>query len=206
VARSSSHDEIFFVSIERPARPQPGDPIPDAWKVPLVGDPVRASAIDGWNFVVDLTPPAEHFDWQGHLNNSTAVKLLESSRILYITEGLGREVRRSMWETAVVVVRELHVSYESEGFPGEQYRCGVRAASRTEKAFVIEQELVERTNGRVLLQAWVVMLVVGRDEGRAVAIPDWYWERMEQLEGHAIPTDPPAPRRPWGPPRVADGQ
>jgi len=188
-----------------PEARQPGDPVPDAWRVPLVGLPVRVDGaatgvLAGFSCIVDLTPPDDFFDWQGHLNNAFAAKLLESARVTYLGEGVGAEFRRRLWESAFLVVRELHVSYETEGFPDDEYRCGIRVASRTEKSFTIEQVLIDRATQRVIVRAWLVMLIVGRDTERVIPIPDWYWQRVEQLEGRAIPPDTAAPRRRWGPP------
>jgi acyl-CoA thioesterase FadM len=151
-----------------------------------------------YRFVIDSQTSAEHFDWQGHLNNTAAAKLLEDARRLYVVDGLGREYAQRLWDSVTVVVRELHVSYETQGYPEERFRCGARTVSRTDKSYVVEQRLEEATTGRVVVQAWAVMLVAAKDAARAVASPDWFWTRVEEFEGQVMPARP-RDRRPWGP-------
>ena len=145
---------------------------------------------DRWRFVVPVVARESFFDWQTHLNNSAAVKLLENARIYYITDGLGDDVRVRIADESVMAVRELHVVYESEGMPHEQFVCAVRAASRTAKAFTLDQELREAETGRVIVRATVVMLMVDPKTGRVVDIPDWFWDPVERLEGRVIPVAP----------------
>lgn len=156
------------------------------------------SAPDGFRFVVEAATGPEHFDRQNHLNNVAALDLLQSARVKYVTDGLRSDELRARWLEHIVVVRELHVRYESEGFPHQSFRVGVRAVSRTDKAYVLDQILVEAATGRTVVQAWVVMQFVGRETGRVVQIPEWFWSQMEQMEARSMPPVTRA-REPWGP-------
>jgi acyl-CoA thioesterase FadM len=157
------------------------------------------STLADYRFVIASRTSAEHFDWQGHLNNSAAAKLLEDARRFYMVDGLGKDITFRLRDEFTTVVRELHVSYETQGYPHEHFRCGARIVSRTDKAYVFEERLEEATSGRLIVQAWTVMLLASKDGTHAVPIPDWFWSRVEEFEGRSIPPKP-RDRTPWGPP------
>ncbi len=100
-------------------------------------------------------------------------------------------------DALVVAAKEVHVLYESEGFPDESFVGGMRYVRREGKASVLEERLVEATTGRPVARAWVVQLLV--QDGSVVDWPDLYFVRVAEIEGREIPVEP---RRhtPWGPP------
>ena len=75
---------------------------------------------DGYRFVVPVVPIEGDFDAQGHLNNAATVRLFNDLRIAYVQGEVGFEwVELLRRDTIVVAAKEVHVLYESEGFPGE---------------------------------------------------------------------------------------
>ncbi len=153
---------------------------------------------DGYRFVVPVPTTPIDFDSQGHLNNAAVARLLNDMRVAYVHGRVGawwgEEIRRGGY---VVAARELHVLYESEGFPGEQFTGAMRYVRREGKAAVLEQRLVESRTGRALARAWVVQLLV--QQGTVVEWPERYFEVVAEIEGRPIE------RRPrtavaWGPP------
>jgi acyl-CoA thioesterase FadM len=119
-------------------------------------------------------------------------------RMAYVAARLApdwpRYVRRG---DLAVVVRELHVAFESEGWMSERYVGGTRISQHRGKAGVHEQRLVEAETGRPLARAWLVQLLVAKDG--VIDWPDWYWEKIAEVEGvPALTADP--VRTPWGPP------
>jgi acyl-CoA thioesterase FadM len=97
-----------------------------------------------------------------------------------------------------VVVRELHVQYESEGWMHDHYVGGIRWAERRGKAGLVEERLVEATTGRPLARAWVVQLFIA--QSGVAAFPDWFWEMIAAVEGGSVAESDGASRAPWGPP------
>jgi len=97
-----------------------------------------------------------------------------------------------------VVVRELHVRYDSEGWTHERYVGGTRVVQQRGKAAILEQALVEREEGRPLAHEWLVQLLVGSD-GKVTDWPDWYWEMIAAVEGRPVAVSTDAARTPWGP-------
>ena len=106
----------------------------------------------GYRVLFDVEPVPEDADeYQDHLNNSAAVRMFNELRMAYVAARLApdwpRHVRRS---GLTVVVRELHVVYDSEGWMHERYVGAMRISQRRGKAGVVEQALVDAGTGRSL--------------------------------------------------------
>ena len=118
---------------------------------------------EGFRFVVPVVPEPVDFDAQGHLNNAAIVRIFNDLRIAYVQERLGDRWREHLRaEGLVVVAREVHVLYESEGRPDEEYVGAMRYVRREGRAAIIEQRLIEASGARVA-RAWVVQLLARRE-------------------------------------------
>jgi acyl-CoA thioesterase FadM len=153
----------------------------------------------GYRVVEPVVPIDDDYDRQGHLNNAAIVRMFNDMRIAYVFGHVG-----SWWgdeigaQGYVVAARELHVLYESEGLPGEQYVGGMKYVRREGKAAVLEQRIVEADTGRAVARAWVVQLLVQR--GTVVEWPDRFFAVVATIEGRDIPARPRGEVKPWGPP------
>lgn len=155
--------------------------------------------VDGYSWCAPIEVRADDYDSQGHLNNAAIARHLNDLRVAYIRACIG-----AMWgdwlreHAAVVAAREVHISYVSEGRPGEAFVGATRIRRRDGKAVIVEQRIVEATTGRVVADAWIVQLLV-----RGGAVVDWppvYLERAAAAEGRPIPERDATPRQPFGPP------
>lgn len=156
-------------------------------------------ARDGYRFCTTLTSTADDFDQQGHLNNVAAVRYFQDLRIAYVMARLAPRWTGHLRDGGLVLVaRELHVLYESEGMPGERFVGAARVRIRQGKAGIMEERLVEVGTGRAVARAWVVQLVVR--SGRVVEYPDWYWDLLATAEGEPVREAGTGARVPWGPP------
>jgi acyl-CoA thioesterase FadM len=179
----------------------------DFWPVQGIeqGEPQPSAGVDalraeGFRMVFDVEPIAgDQDEHQDHLSNIGVVRMFNDLRVAYVAARLApdwpRFVRR---EGRTVVVRELHVQYESEGWMHDRYVGGIRWAERRGKASLLEQRLVEATTARPLARAWVVQLFVAQTG--VEAFPDWLWEMIAEVEGGPVPVSDGASRAPWGPP------
>jgi acyl-CoA thioesterase FadM len=157
----------------------------------------RALHDEGYGFVTPIDPQPSDFDAQGHLNNASIGRIFNDVRIAYIQRHLGERWRDFLRaEGIVVVAREVHLLYESEGLPSEEYVGAMRYVRREGRAAIIEERLIEATTGRAVARAWVVQLLV-RD-GEVAEWPDFYFAVVAEAEGHAIEQRP-SVRREWGP-------
>ena len=153
---------------------------------------------DGYRFVVPVVPIESDFDAQGHLNNAATVRLFNDLRIAYVQGEVGFEwVELLRRDTIVVAAKEVHVLYESEGFPGESFVGAMRYVRREGKASILEERIVEATTARPVARAWVVQLLV--QDGAVIDWPDIYFARVAEIDGRETPREL---RRhtPWGPP------
>ena len=169
---------------------------------PLGG--AAALAADGYRFVVPVETAASDFDAQGHLNNAATVRLFNDLRVAYVRGEVGDAwVELLRRDRLVVAAREVHVLYESEGLPDEEFVGALRYVRREGKAAVLEQRLVEAATARAVARAWVVQLLV--QDGRVVDWPDSYFSRVAAIDGREIPTGPRRPPSDWGPPESPPG-
>jgi acyl-CoA thioesterase FadM len=155
---------------------------------------------EGYRFVQPVAPAANDFDAQGHLNNASTVRLFNDLRVAYVRDEVGdvwiEMLRR---DRLVVAAREVHVLYESEGRPGEEFVGALRYLKREGKAALLEQRLVEAATARPVARAWVLQLLV--QDGNVVDWPDAYFARVTEIEGREIPVGPRRPSSAWGPPQ-----
>ncbi|HEY7137918.1 MAG TPA: thioesterase family protein [Acidimicrobiia bacterium] len=164
-----------------------------------LGDGMAVLSDDGYSFVSPIDTLEDDFDAQGHLNNVAAVRYFQDLRIGYVMTRLApRWTEHLRDERLVLVARELHVLYETEGMPGESFVGAARVRTRQGRAGIMEERIVEARTGRPVARAWVVQLLV-RD-GRVVDYPDWYWELLERSEGAPVHLVERSARAPWGPP------
>ena len=76
------------------------------------------------------------------------MRIFNDIRIAYIYEQIGDRWREHLAaEQLVVVAAEVHVLYESEGLPGEEYVGAMRYVRREGRAAIIEQRLIEADRG-----------------------------------------------------------
>jgi acyl-CoA thioesterase FadM len=164
-------------------------PAPSAGAAALLGE--------GFRFVVAVEPGPSDFDRQGHLNNAAIVRIFNDLRVAYVQDRVDIRWREHLGaERLVVVAREVHVLYESEGLPGEEYVGAMRYVRREGRAAIIEHCLTEASAARAIARAWVVQLLV-RDGG-VVDWPEFYFGLVAEVEGAPIEQRP-GFRRPWGP-------
>jgi acyl-CoA thioesterase FadM len=176
-----------------PVGVRPGPVLPSAG--------VDALRADGYAVVFDVDPiDADRDEWQDHLNNRAVVRMMNELRMAYVAARLTPEWPRFLRRGgSMVVVREIHVRYDREGWMHERYVGGMRIAQRRGKAAIVEHALAAAESGERIAAAWLVQLLVGPD-GRVTDWPDWYWEMVAAVEGAPVPVVDAAPRVPWGPP------
>ena len=162
---------------------------------------MAALRADGYTVVFDVDPvEADRDEYQDHLNNTAAVRMFNELRTAYVAAHLApRWPKFLRHEGMTVVVRELHVLYEREGWMHERYVGATRYRERRGKAAIVEQCLVEKSSAAPLARAWILQLLVGSD-GRATEWPEWFWTMVHDLQGAVVPTIADAHRLPWGPP------
>jgi acyl-CoA thioesterase FadM len=96
-----------------------------------------------------------------------------------------------VWHQPVVPqVREILTRFDAEVNGGAEIECATRVVSRSRRAFVMEQELVERQSSTVAATCRSVHVTVGNSG--AVEIPDHLWAAIERRDGGPILNDVPS--------------
>jgi acyl-CoA thioesterase FadM len=158
---------------------------------------VPIDTLEEYRFVTVVVPRESDYDAQGHLNNASIVRIFNDVRVDYVRDAIGPSwVETLSRDRLVVAAKEVHVVYESEGLPGEEYFGAMRYVRREGKAAVLEQVLTEQLSSRVIARAWVVQLLVC--DGVVVEWPSSYFDRVREIEGRIIERRA-RPDRPWGP-------
>ncbi len=174
----------------------------DTSPYPEAVDPAAVDEIappPGYRFVIAAPVGPSDFDAQGHLNNAAIVAIFNNTRMIYVPTRIGPRWTNYLKPAGVVVVaKELHVRYESEGMPTDELLSAVRMKERRGRATIVEQQLLARADRRVIASAWIVQLLV--KDGAAIEWPEWYWGLLEEGEGHPFPPGPSLPRVEWGAP------
>ncbi|MEX0663151.1 MAG: thioesterase family protein [Acidimicrobiia bacterium] len=168
------------------------------------GDPQPSAGVDtlraeGFTTIFDVIPePDDADEFQDHLNNTAAVRMFNDLRIAYVAARFAPEWPRYVRRQGLtLVVRELHVSYDSEGWMHERYVGATRVDQRRGKSLILDQWLVHATSGRSLARAWVLQLLVGTD-GKVIEFPERYFELAEAAQGAPVAVVQ-AARTEWGP-------
>jgi acyl-CoA thioesterase FadM len=135
---------------------------------------------DDPRFVVDIVAPdAGH---GRHVANQAIDEIFFDTRNDYL-RGLGVD---DIWTRQVQPqIREALIRFDSEVMPGDQLRCAVWVASRSRRAFVIEQTLAT-AQGRMVATCRSVWVGVDTLHGGAAAVPDDLWAAIEIFEGRQI--------------------
>ena len=163
----------------------------------------RAAAMlasDGYRFIQAVPARRRDFDQQDHLNNAAIVRFFNDLRVAYVHDRVGAwwpEMIRT--RGYVIAARELHVQYESEGRPGEEFVGAMKYVRREGKAAILEERILEQDSGRAIARAWVVQLLV--QSGAVVEWPEEYFDAVAAIEDHAIEVRPRPPVGVFGPPQ-----
>lgn len=117
-----------------------------------------------------------------HVHNLGIEEIFFTARNEYLG-GLDVE---DLWHQPVVPqLRELLTRFEAEVAQGTTLECTTMVTSRSRRAFVMEQTLVDAADATVMATCRSVQVTVAA--GAAVEIPDALWHAVEARNGGPIP-------------------
>lgn len=153
--------------------------------------------LDGYAFTSDLALLDGDLDVQGHLNNVAVYRLFQELRVGYVQQRLAPG-RLDIYDDVVVVTADAHVSYLSQGLPGEAYAGGAGIVARNDNAYCYDEVIVAVSDRRVIARARVVELWVSRSTGRVIPLSSAFLERLDATEPRPVPVGTlPLPRITW---------
>jgi acyl-CoA thioesterase FadM len=117
-------------------------------------------------------------DSEFHLSNLEIERVFFQGRNLYFDQ-LPVE---DLWRRRVTPqIRESLTRFEREVEVGTPLKCSSHVVSRSNRAFVMEQELCDHASNLVAT-CRSVHVSVDAEAGAAVALPNWLWSAVLEME------------------------
>jgi acyl-CoA thioesterase FadM len=82
--------------------------------------------------------------------------------------------------------RRVTTLVETESFPGQLLKRGIRTVSRTRRSFTLEAAIWDATDDHLITTTEIVTVCVDRATGKAIEPTERLWSGIERLEGHPI--------------------
>ncbi|MFO1464726.1 MAG: thioesterase family protein [bacterium] len=142
----------------------------------------------GWNTQTELQVRFADVDMMGHLNNAKYVTYLEQGRIAYFQKFPELDFTAGSLEARdSVIVASLKVDFRSPAYMNETILVFLRTRELKRSSFVIEYEMREKADGRLVATAETVMVYFDYRAQKSKEIPDSLRKTFEAVEGKAFP-------------------
>ncbi|MEP0805793.1 MAG: acyl-CoA thioesterase [Chloroflexota bacterium] len=135
-----------------------------------------------FNFYHPIEVRYGDLDPQGHVNNAKHLTYFEQGRIAYMIE-LGLFTKDQSFMEIGVILADVHITYHEPVYFGQKIKVGVHAAKLGNKSMTWEQNVVDAETGRVLSKGEVVMVTYDYRQGKTIAIPHEWREKIKAFEG-----------------------
>jgi acyl-CoA thioesterase FadM len=86
----------------------------------------------------------------------------------------------------VVAPRRVTIMVETESYPGQLLKRGIRTVSRTRRSFTLEAAVWDAKDDHLICTTEIVTVCVDRSSAKAVEPPPALWAGIERLEGRTI--------------------
>ena len=103
---------------------------------------------------VDIQTRFSDFDMLGHLNNAAYLQFMDLAKVRYFEAVTGKPLEMDGIATVIV---NINVSFFSPTFFGEEVGVVTACVKISQRSFVLEQRVVNRSTGDVKCVATVVM-------------------------------------------------
>ncbi len=121
-------------------------------------------------------------DPQGHVNNAKHLTYFEQARVAYMIE-LGLFTKDQSFMEIGVILADIHITYLSPIYFGEQIKVGVHTAKMGNKSMTWMQNIVDVKTGKELAKGEVVMVTYDYKEEKTINIPHEWREKIKRFEG-----------------------
>jgi acyl-CoA thioesterase FadM len=119
----------------------------------------------------------------GHVDGMQVAAILFEGWTSYLNEGLDLPHEEIFHDSCRPILREMSVRFDAEVFPGERLTCGVRAAQRTSRSFMLSQALWRHDGGEQVAAGSAVLVTIDVASGRAVPVASKLWDAMQRTDG-----------------------
>jgi acyl-CoA thioesterase FadM len=144
---------------------------------------------NGEAFVHHMTAPDEGHGAGIHLTNLGVARVLFEARSAFF---LSLDIDGGIWSQPVIpMIRELLIRYESQVMPGTALACPIAVVSRSRRAFVMEESVIdisEAASPRLIATCRGVHVAVESARGASVEMPDPLIDAIAVGQGAPVPT------------------
>ena len=134
--------------------------------------------MDGYKLVVDVPVRFSDTDALGHVNNAHYLSFLESARLGYIKDVLGRVKT----EDFGVIIARVEIDYKSPAFHFETMRVGCRVYELGGSSIKMDYCIEDKASGRLVAQAKSVLVAFDYASNRPVRLRDEWRTKMEAFD------------------------
>lgn len=121
-------------------------------------------------------------DPQGHVNNAKHLTYFEQARVAYLIN-LGLFTKDQSFMEIGIILADVHITYLAPIYFGQSIQVGVRATKLGTKSMTWGQNIVDIHSGKELAKGQVVLATYDYREGKTIAIPQHWREKIIAFEG-----------------------
>jgi acyl-CoA thioester hydrolase len=121
-------------------------------------------------------------DPQGHVNNAKHLTYFEQARVAYLIN-LGLFTKDQSFMEIGIILADVHITYLAPIYFGQSIQVGVQALKLGTKSMTWGQNIVDVHSGKELARGQVVLVTYDYREGKTIAIPQHWREKIIAFEG-----------------------
>jgi acyl-CoA thioester hydrolase len=133
--------------------------------------------MEGYRFARPRAVEFRDVDAAGHVNNAVYLTYLETERIAYLVEVLGREFAYEL----SLILAHVTLDYRSPARFPETLEIGTRVTHVGTKSFALEH-VIRGGDGRLVLEASTVLVAYDYEAGAPMAVPEDWRARLDAYE------------------------
>jgi acyl-CoA thioester hydrolase len=133
--------------------------------------------MEGYRFARPRAVEFRDVDAAGHVNNAVYLTYLETERIAYLVEVLGREFAYEL----SLILAHVTLDYRSPARFPETLEIGTRVTRVGRKSFALEH-VIRGGDGRLVLEASTVLVAYDYEAGAPMAVPEDWRARLDAYE------------------------
>lgn len=157
----------------------------------------KSTMASGGGFVHHLAAPDEGHGPGIHLTNLGVAQVLFVARSAFF---LSLDIDGGIWNQPVIpMIRELLIRYESQVMPGIPLACPIAVVSRSRRAFVMEESVIDISDvasPRLIATCRGVHVAVESVRGASAEMPDPLIDAVAVGQGAPVPAVDGRERRP----------
>jgi acyl-CoA thioester hydrolase len=133
--------------------------------------------MEGYRFARPRAVEFRDVDAARHVNNAVYLTYLETERIAYLVEVLGREFAYEL----SLILAHVTLDYRSPARFPQTLEIGTRVTRVGRKSFALEH-VIRGGDGRLVLEASTVLVAYDYEAGAPMAVPEDWRARLDAYE------------------------